>query len=571
MDVKKRALTLFIPRGVFGISLLACATFIHAGELRFDTGIDVTYVDQTVTSEEDPDFPSDSQNVIIMPYLGFTYTARDLVANVMAEHNHVRRSLEDADVTNNYTNLAYFVNYDIIQNLLSVNGTGRQSYSSFTNQSFSVDDFLLNADNLVKTEYNAATLALDLPVGDYFGSQAALTFSKSVSERDNPATANTGAFFNNFENESYVATWAAQSGRDIRPVRISFDTTAQLSKRNTQNDYESRFANASIGSDVYSNFSLNILGSYETYEFKDDDNMQDDLDTKREYYSYGLGLRWQSSVDRYIEVGINKSTSKGSLFEDNADTTDNDQFISVDASWNFTQRTRIEGSYSRSFFGDTGNVILAHNLRSWRTQLSYREDVNTSTQLAQIQQQGLFVCNNGVASLSDCSLPDSIDPADLADDQFLVPFVETAFELNDNVLLRKSLRLESAVSRRRTTVSVAVAATKNEDLETSRTTDIVSSSVSTLFNISERSNLTFALNYADNEQNFLDEMSSSIVKEASVTFSRRLTRRLYTSLQYRYLDRQGDNNVGAGVVAGLQGPLTDRRISLSLEYKFTSN
>jgi len=569
MDVKKRAFTLLLPRYALSISLLTCVSLAQAGELRFDAGVDLTYVDQTIKAKDDPDYPSDSENRIITPYLGLTYTARDLVANVVAEHNNVHRSLEDADVTNNYTNFSYFANYDIIKNLLSLNAIGRQNYSSFNNQAFSVDDFLLNADNLVKTRYNSATLALDLPVGDYFGSQASLNVSKSTSEQEDDVNPNVGTVFNDFDNETYVAQWAIQSGRDVRPVRASLDTTAQLSKRNIQNDYESRFANASIGSDVYSHLSVNLLGSYESYDFKDDEN-QDNPDTKREYYSYGLGLRWQSSVERYIEVGINKSTSKGSLFSANADTTSNDQFISVDAAWQFTPRTSVIGSYSRSFFGDTGNLTLAHKLRTWRTQLTYREDVNTSTQLAQIEEEGLFVCNNGAANLSECSLPISNNPADLEDGQFLVPFVQTGFELNDNVLLRKALRLESAVSRRRTTVSLAVAATKDEDLESSRTTDVLSTQLTTLFDISQRSNLSFTLNYADNEQFYLDETSASIVKEASVAFTRRLTRRFFASIKYRYLDRQGDSNVGGGAIAGIQGPLTDRRISISLEYKFTN-
>lgn len=577
MGIKAQANNFSLAAGAIRLSLLsktaistgllvACSTAL-SGELKFDVGIENTYVKQEVDATGN--YADSSENIIITPYLGFTYTARDLEASLLAEHNHVRRSLDDADSTNNYTNFTYNTHYDIIRNLLYVNVRGSQQYNSLNNQTFSVDDFLLNSEDLTETNYHSGALVLNLPTGNYFGTSASLSYSSSSSKRESNNDSVTSGIFSNSDNETFGAQWSLNSGDDIRPISFYWDATAQLSKRNSLGDYKSNYISGSIGTIVYRDLSLNLLGSYETNEVEDTDLNAQGIDSKREFQSYGIGLRWQASTDRYIQVGFNKSKTTGDSLDNTSSVDEEDEYISLDTSWQFSPRTILSAAFYRRFFGDSANVMLSHNLRSWRSRVSYREDVNTNTQLSQISELGLFVCDNGAADLAECTLPDSIDLSNLDAGQIVVPFVETGFELNDNLILRKSLSIQSSITRRRTTVSIVGTHSKNENLEASRITETQSLRFSTLFDISQRSKLLFNANYTENEQTFSEQFGANIVKEASVSFTRQMTRRFYASLGLRYLNRDGDENVNIGGISGIIGPLTDRRISVSIEYKFS--
>lgn len=547
------------------VFLGALQTFAYAGDITIDSGVNTSYVKQTLQSDETGEV--ESNNIIIKPYLATTYFSRDLLANIRAEHNHVRRSLEDEDSTSNYTNLSYSARYDIFRNLLAVNINGSQNYRSLNSQSYFVDDFLLNADNLVKTSSNRASLLFTLPVGEYFGTDASITYQKSKNENVLNNFNSDTPVFSDIENKSSFATWSLYSGRAIRPFSYKLDTSAQHSQRNILGDYNARFAEFTLSANVYKQLSLTTRASYESNEVEIVNSDDEDLDSLREFYSYGIGFTWRASQNRYLEVTYNKSKNEGGLF-DEEDESNN--FININTQWQFTPRTRFTGNYSRRFFGTSGSALLSHSLRNWRSSVSYSEDVNTNTQLAQIQEPGLFVCANGVTDLSQCSLPDNIDTDNLPPDQFLVPFVSNVFELNDNITLRKTLSFQTSIVRRRTTIAMSYKSSSNEDLESARNTDVNLASVNLLFQLSQRTKLRLDTSYADNEEVLSDQDYLSTVKQATISVERKLSRRFFASLGFKYLNRSGESASSIGGIAGIQGPLTERRIMAAIEYKFTN-
>jgi uncharacterized protein (PEP-CTERM system associated) len=558
-------------KSLFKPTLLLCAIAlsvkVSAGEVNLNGGLSTEFIKQSV-DDVDNAINIESDNFIIKPFLSFGYDARDLDFFINVEHNHVRRSLQDADVTNNFTNFRYNTQYDMVPNLLALRINGSQSYQSFQENSGLVDDFLLNAENLSKNTNNSASLLFALPEGDLIGIDAQLGVRKIELERDNEQQAQ---FLNSsFDNTNYNGALEITGGRDLRPFLYNLDLNLNKTERENQQNFNSQRANVRLGAYVSSDISLRLLGSYENNELSDDnlDTLEEEI--LREFYSYGVGIAWQPSANRFIELGFNRSTTTGLL---NQEDEEND-FVSLDVNWNFSARTSVSGNYSRRFFGNAGRFRFNHNLRNWRSSLTYSEDINTNSQLGLAEEDGAFLCPNGSTDISDCAIPEQLNPDNLAPGEFLVPFVTSSLELNDRVIIRKSLTAQTSVERRRTTLSASVAARKDEEVEIEREVESLSGRLGVAVKASSRSTIKLNMTYSDIESSFNGELFPSITKEASLAFERRMTRRLFATLGFRYLDRAGEVNslIGGGGQGtfGITGPLTDRRITAEIRYEFDS-
>ena len=239
--------------------------------------------------------------------------------------------------------------------------------------------------------------------------------------------------------------------------------------------------------------------------------------------------------------------------------------------WNFTSRTSVTGNYSRRFFGDSASFAFRHNLRNWRSSISYNESVTTNSQLFFSEEESVFACGIGAVDISDCSIPDSLDPEALGPNEVFVPFITPGFELNDRVILRKVWSAQTSVDLRRTTLTASLVKSTNEELEIIRENDISSARIRAAFNISGRSTISAYAAYSDIDRITDREITNSIVKETGIELERKLSRRFFATIGYRYLDRSGDNLGNTPGVQGITGPLTDNRISASIRYEFDNN
>ncbi|MFC4700160.1 TIGR03016 family PEP-CTERM system-associated outer membrane protein [Glaciecola siphonariae] len=542
---------------------LFASNFALSGELDLNAGVSTEYVIQSVEDIEN-DNDIDSDNLIVRPFLSATYQSKDLSALVRATHNHVRRSLDDADASNNYTDFNYLGRYDVIENLLNLQVNGTQNYRSQSANSFLVDDFLLNAENLRKNKTNAASLTLSMPTGRYVGISARAGIS-SIDSKSEAREISPDSRQIDISSTNLDATVFIESGRDLRPFLYDVSGTFRKSDRENNQDFESQTVNLTVGSNVSADVSLRLLGYYENNDISRDDSITgESTNALREFYSYGIGVAWQPSNNRFIELGWNRSTTKGRLGEDD----DEDDYLSVDLRWNLSSRTSLSGSYARRFFGSSGSFRFNHNLRNWRSGITYTENVTTNSQLLFNQEQGLFVCANGSTDLSDCSLSDGISEEDLGPDDILVPGLINDFELNDRVVIRKALTAQTALDLRRTRLSASISKSNSEEVESFRDIDTITGRLQANFQISERTSINANLTYSDVERDTDDELTGSVIKEAGIRLERRFTRRFFASAGYRYLDRNGDTIGNAGGIQGIRGPLTDNRFSVEIRYEF---
>lgn len=558
MDVK----CLFVKTALF-LSLTGLgATTVFSGELILDAGVDAELIEQSVKVKTD-NTDIDSTNQIFSPFIATNYIARDLNVFFRGKHNWVRRELADEVVTNNYTDFQYNAIYQAIPNLISINLAGTQGFRSQGINSFLVDDFLFNADNLNKVSSDTATLNLTLPTGDYFGLNSSIRYSNSQSEFNSNADDTTAGVF---ENENYNATLGVESGSDIKALKVNLDTSVSYSKRDNNQDFINQFAQLSLDFKLYSSIGLALNAAYENNDIRNED---DSFDGAREFSSLGIGLIWQPSQDRSIEVTWNTSVSDSAqgLFEGNDTEDETDNFVGLDVDWAFSPRTSVSASFSRRFFGDSGNVNITHQLRNWRSRLTYNETINTNSQLASTIEPGLLICENGSTDIADCQLSDNLEPV-LDPGQILLPISSVGFELNDRVILRKQLQLYSAITRRRTTVALTATKATSDELEIDSEIESNILLLDLIFNISARTNIRLGHTYTDAERLFNAELTKSKVNQTTLQLEHKFFRRLSATLGYRYVDKDGDLAEGGANLAGINGPFSENRITLKLSYNY---
>jgi uncharacterized protein (PEP-CTERM system associated) len=538
-------------------------------DVNINTGVEAEFVKQTV-DDIDNDNEIDSDNIIIRPFLSFGYDSRNVNLLFNVTLNHIHRSLEEESVTNNYTDWSYLGNYQLIDNLLYFQANGGQNYRARSANSFLVDDFLLNAENLNKNTFHSASLNLNIPTGNYIGLSARAGANTISTEAEDNSGEDLIPDFQDFSSQNYNGSIQIEGGRDLRPFIYNADASIQISDRERQQDFKSQLVNLMVGSNIGSQFSLRLLGYYENNEINrsvigDDNGVPSFANALREFYSYGVGFAWQPSQNRFIQLGLNRSITKGI----NGEEDEEDSFISADFLWNFSSRTSVSGNYSRRFFGDAATFSFSHNLKNWRSSITYNEAVTTNSHLILSEEEAFFACGVGASSIADCSLPTSLDPDSLGPNEVLVPFITPGFEVNDRVVIRKVWSAQTSVDLRRTTLTASVNKSSSEEVELFRENEIYTGRLRAALRLSERSTISTYVSYSDINRITLIDDVTSIVKEAGVEFERKLSRRFFATFGYRYLDRGGDN-IGSviGGIQGITGPLTDNRISASIRYEF---
>ena len=532
-----------------------------AGDITTNAGLSTELIDQQIKTKEDPIRTIDATNIIIKPFASLQYQAKSLNFFFKGTNNNVRRTLDSETVTQNFTEYNYNGSYDIVENLLMVSAYGLRGYSSNSLNSYLVNDFLLNSESLNKIESDGASLALNVRRGEFFGLSSTTTYRHTKSELNNSSVPDDTVF----ESENYGLTLNGITGENLDGARINLSSAFQYSKRGLGQDFISQQIGLAGDFEVYGDFGISLNANYENNEFKQD--LETANNGLREFYSYGAGLIWQVRNDRYLKVLLNSSVT-ASLVDGEQD--EEDTFLSYDINWAFSQRTSLQGSFTRRFFGNAGNLSFKHRLKNWRSSVDYTEVVSTNSRLDNSNNIGLFICENGSTDIADCRLSDGLEP-DLEQGEVLQPFLLQNPVINDRVVIRKSLSAQTAVTRRRTTLSLTATRSENEEVEVS---SIISTSViraSLDFALSNNTNLQYSYSFANSELEREAEIENAITKRHNIELRRQLTSKFNVALGFSHLDRNGEISRGTQSFRGLDGPLTDRRITFRISYDLGAN
>jgi len=544
------------------LSLLACIPLImqtvsfcaNANELNWAIGLDNEVVYQDIYSDEQRQ-TINSTNFIVRPQLSLNFTSKRSNAFWRATHNHVRRSLQDADITNNYTNYAYGGSFAAIQNLLTFTASGALNYQSAAANGFLVDSFLLNAENLSKTRSNRFGTDFTLPRGDYFGHSTQINYSITESERRENST-------NQLDSNVLTINTNTYTGNDFERFGAQVKSVFSVSERSVQGDYTNRRLNGEMSYRFISNLGFIVTASHEANQVQ---SQNDIFSNSRQFNSVGAGLMWRQAENKLISLTWNKADS-ASVGEDE----NNNGFIGANVNWQFTPRTQVKAGYTRRFFGESGNFSFQHRIKKLRTQITYSEEITSFSRLiAEPENLGVFICTDGISDLSACFQPSSLNYQLEANEEF-VQFSAQNPVINDELILRKALSWQLGTELRRTKLSLNGRYSNNEYLESDRLSRTYSAGTSVAFAIGRKTNISWTTDAAVTDDILEGSKGTSEVLSTKLSIDRQIGRYFNLSLEFAYLQRDTDGRVvGSGGFTGLNGDLKDRQVSLNLKYNLT--
>jgi uncharacterized protein (PEP-CTERM system associated) len=541
--------------------LVTINTVALAADVSVNAGLSAELVDQQIKTKESPKQTIDATNIIVRPFASLQYQTKSLNFFLKGTNNNIRKKLDNETITQNFAEYSYSGSYDIVENLLLLSAYGSSRYSSNSLNSFLVDDFLLNSDSLNKIESDSASLALNVRRGKFYGLSSTTSYTHINSRLNNTLSPDDTVF----ESENYGFTFEAVTGENLDGARISLSSVMQYSKRGFGQDFISQQIGLAGDFEVYGDFGISVNANYENNEFKQDvETVNNGL---REFYSYGAGIIWQPRSDRYLKVLLNNSVTS-SLIDGEQD--EEDTFLSYNVNWAFSQRTSLQGSFTRRFFGNAGNLSFNHRLKNWRSSINYTEVVSSNSRLINSNNVGLFICENGSTDIADCRLSDTLEP-DLGQGEVLQPFVIQNPIINDRIVIRKSLTALAAVTRRRTTLSLTASRSENEEVEVNSilSTSVIRASLD--FSLGNNTKLQYSYSFANSEFERDGDLEDAITKRHNIEFRRQLTSKFTAALGLSHLDRNGEISRGTQSLRGLSGPLTDRRLTFRISYDLGSN
>jgi uncharacterized protein (PEP-CTERM system associated) len=525
-----------------------------ANELIWAVGLDNEVVYQDVYSDEQQQ-SINSTNFIVRPQLSLNFTSKRANAFWRATHNNVSRRLEDADVTNNYTNYAYGGSFTAIQNLLTFTASGALNYQSASANGFLVDSFLLNAENLTKTRANRFGADFTLPRGDYFGHSSQINYSTTESERRENS-------FNQLNSDILSINTKTYTGNDFERFSAQVDSSFSVSDRSVNGDYTNRRLGGSMSYRFISNLGFLVTANHEANQVKSENDVFSNV---RQFNSAGAGLVWQQAENKFISLTWNRADSDAVEADE-----DNEGFIGANVNWQFTPRTQVSADYTRRFFGESGNFSFQHRLKKFRTQITYSEEVTTFSRLiAEPENLGVFICTDGISDLAACFQPSSLNYQPQPNEQFVQFSVQNPV-INDDIILRKGLSWQLGTELRRTKLSLSGRYFTNEYLEVDRLSRTYSASTSLAFAIGQKTNISWTTDAAITDDIFEGAKGTSEVLSTKLSLDRDMGRYFNLSLNFSYLQRETEGRVidNAGF-SGLTGDLKDRRVSLDLKYNLT--
>jgi uncharacterized protein (PEP-CTERM system associated) len=487
----------------------------------------------------------------IAPKVNATYQTRTFQGIWSGTYTHLERDNDDSSQRQNYAEYSYSAQWVPFENLLSFQAAGALNYQNTNSANFLVSDFIANSDSLAKTRSNRLSSTLTLNKGDWVRGEGSASYSDTASERS--LTNN-----NVLDNDSYQLTGNLINGDEAKYFIWSVTGTYQNTERGQANigDFESRTGDGYIDTRIYGNWAIRLTARHEANQISDRD---DTNSLVREFNSYGAGLTYRQTDNRYISITANKSDSD---IEDD----DGETFVGVDLQWALSTRTRIAATYGRRFYGESASANISYNSKYLRTSFGYSEDVtNTSRLLANPENLGVFVCPTATTSIADCFQPDSLSYTPNAGEQ-LVQLTSQNVEFDDNIILRKSSNFQAGYDFSRVTLAFSWSYSEDDYLDEDRLRRTYSFGTNLAYKIGSYTNLTSSINYANitglgAEQTFRGESDNW---NTSIGLEREFGRHLKASIDARYLKQEGDLNTGGQ----FGNNYTDRRLSASITYTY---
>jgi uncharacterized protein (PEP-CTERM system associated) len=510
---------------------------------------------QDVDSQDNGTFSF--KTLSLKPSVNASYQSRTFNGLWQGTLTHLERDQNDASREDTYGEYSYSANWAPLDELLVFQASGALNYQNAQAGNFLVSDFFTNADALAKTRSNRIGVTTTISQGDWIRGTGQASYSDVASERN---ALNNGFALN---NDTYQLSTTLTNGDEAKYVIWNVTGSFQNTDRAqaNQGEFVSRNASGFVDFHILPSWAIRVTGTHEGNQIS---ARTDTASLVREFDSYGAGITYRQTANRFISLTAN--TTSSDLEED-----DNETFVGLDAQWALSNRTQIAASYGRRFFGETASANISYNSKYFRTAFGYSEDVtNVSRLLANPENLGVFVCPANSGSIASCFQPNSLSYVPNADEQF-IQITTQNLEFNDDIIIRKSSNFQMGYDFSRVTLGMSWRYSEDDAIDQDRLTRTYSLGATLAYLIGSYTNVNASVNYADiTQRSDTFEDGNSENWNASLGLERTFGRALLVSVDLKYVDTSGDLLTGSGTTGnGFFGAnFTDRRLTLGITYSF---
>lgn len=538
---------------VWGISLsisLFSASNAFA-EIKVTGTAEAEYIFQDVKSEDLGQLSLDTFQ--IAPSINASIDTRTFSGFWSGSLTYLERDKISDSRRDTFEEYNYSVIWQPFERVFQIEATGALNYQNANANNYLVSDFLNNSDSLSKTRSNRVSALANLERLSWIKAQGGVAYSDVASER---STLNNGQALDNNTIELFGGMSNSDNRRQVLWELNGAYVNTDRAQTNDGN-FVTRVGDAFVDVAIVKNIGVRLNARHEANQIS---NRDDTTSNTREFNSYGIGLSYRQSEDRYIAITANKSDSD--LVEDN-----NETFVGLDFNWALSSRTNLSGAYGRRFYGEAVAFDATYNSKYFRTSLNYSEDVtNTSRLLANPQNLGVFVCPAANISIADCFQPSTLAYQPDANEQ-LVQLTSQVIEFDDNIIVRKSTNFQAGYDFSRFTIALTSRYAKDDYLDLERLRRTYSLGTSLAYELGSYTNLNAEVTYANitqiSEQQELDGESDNW--RGNIALQREFGKSLIAVVDFSYIEQSGEINAGVGLFGN---DFSDRRISLSIIYKY---
>ena len=511
---------------------------------------------QDVNSQENENFSFTT--ISVNPSVNASYQSRTFNGLWQGKITHLERSQNNASREDTYSEYSYSANWAPLDESIIFQASGALSYQNAQAGNFLATDFFTNSDALAKTRSNRVGVTANLSQGNWVRATGQASYSDVASERN---SLNSGFALN---NDSYQLSGSLTHGDEAKyfiwELTGNFQNTGRA--QGNQGDFISRSASGYADFHILEHWALRMTASHEGNQIS---SRVDSQSLVREFNSYGVGITYRQSENRFISITTNKTKS-------DLDNDDNETFVGLDMKWALSTRTQISAAYGRRFFGETASANISYNSKYLRSAFSYSENVtNVSRLLANPENLGVFVCPVNSAAISSCFQPDSLNYVPSANEEF-VQITTQNLEFNDDIIIRKSSNFQIGYDFSRVTLGISWRYSEDDALDQDRLTRTYSAGSTLAYQLGSYTNINASVNYAEvTQRSETFEGGDSENWNASLGLERAYGESLTLSADLNYIERKGDliNGGGAGIGNGFFGSnFIDRRITLGIRYTY---
>ena len=480
----------------------------------------------------------DNLALVVTPNVTGIYDSKKVDIAINAAHTLVQQNDEEDGANKNFTDLKLNSNIDLIENFLRMNISGSQNYQVINSSQNLFSDKVLSSGDLSKIQRYSAMLNFSVPNPEYIGFDWSTNYSDTSV--DASANENPGLDGNNFSASSRI-----YSAKYISMLTFDFGVNYNNTVRSNFSNFKSTVISGNVRLQLYDQLKLVLQGSDENYDadFETQSGGRTNLDSS----SYGAGFAWLNKDNDGIELTYNR-------LEEANNTT---EFVGVNINWAFSPRTTIDMNYGKRAYGDAYELNFKYQLKSFRSQLSYNEEITSYARMgATTNSFAIFVCSIGAADLSECFQPDSLNYVLQPGEEFKV-YTGLTTDITNEVILTKAAKYVIGYDIKKLKVSFDIGYRETEYIESNRLQKYHTAGLNIDYRLTRRTNIGINTNAAHRESEQKNGSEDTVTVGFSV--SRKLSRDASLNADIRYLDRSSDNE---------NRDVTDKRLTVGFKYQF---